>query len=455
MLRPLLTTCLIFTASLLPGSGFHGIALEDIVASAGKTTDTVGEVMLLPSGLRGLSMEAAARGISLEGHLDMAGLEFIGSVGPDAALVVPREGEKSRAGMNLVPLAPDHRLAPSLRDKSIQRSEWRLVIHAAGGGDLAADIAEAFPDAEIAGTVERGRSIRAALRIHGDEGDALVAWLSRRGDVYSVMEALPPRLYNTTARRWVQSGTSEPGGETLWGRGLRGEGQVIAVLDTGADWLNCHLAEPGGTPPPVLRAGDPLVADMTRRKIIAYQILPGSMKDDAMDNQGHGTLVAGNALGREPNGTMEPGSTNHDGVAPAAQLVVQDGGYQGDECGDIPALGCPVLGVLHFLEDARHLGAMIHNNSWGDQEEADVQNVYTNISADMDLMTWTHPDFLIVCAAGNFGARGDESVSSPSTGKNVLSIAATDNPDATSMTTFSSRGWTNDDRIKPDLAAPG
>lgn len=455
MLRQLLATSLILAASMLPGAGFHGFSLEEIAATGKASAIPSGEVMLLPDGLREEALEAAAGGVSLEAHLALQGYEFIGAVGPDGALIVRRDGAKEAMAGRLVSLDGEHRLAASLRNKTRHRDEWRLVVHGVAGGGLVEAMESSFPDMEISGTMTRGRSLRVALRHPAGDDRSIVDWLSERRDVYSVMEAGTPRLYNATARRWVQSGTDEVAGETIWGRGIRGEGQVIATLDTGADWLNCHLAEVNGSPPPVILPGDPLVADTTRRKIIAYQILPGSMNDGAMDSQGHGTLVAGNALGAELNGTPIPGSTSHDGVAPAAKLVVQDGGYQNDPCGEIPALGCPVPGVLHFLEDARSLSAHIHNNSWGDQEEADVQNVYTNISADMDLMTWLHPDFLIVCAAGNSGRDGDDTVSSPSTGKNVLSIGATTNPDANSMAVFSSRGWTNDDRIKPDLVAPG
>ena len=69
-------------------------------------------------------------------------------------------------------------------------------------------------------------------------------------------------------------------------------------------------------------------------------------------------------------------------------------------------------------------------------------------------MTWSNRDLLVVCAAGNSGA--DDIVGSPSTAKNGLSVAA-GRPGASAhqIASFSSRGWTKDGRVKPDLAAPG
>ena len=54
-------------------------------------------------------------------------------------------------------------------------------------------------------------------------------------------------------------------------------------------------------------------------------------------------------------------------------------------------------------------------------------------------------------------ARNRDTVISPSTGKNVVSVGATLHGDfePTCTVAFSSRGWTHDGRIKPDVLAPG
>lgn len=436
---------------------FNGVPLEEIALEKGAPGQLeTGEVVLLPSGLAAIALEAAEEGVPLHDFFRARGWDFIGPVGPEAALVAARE--KEAAPLPVVALASSHRIAPDLAALKVAgEEEVPLVLHASGdGSSLAGEIARRFPFAQVTGTVRRGASGRIGLRVPGGRAAEVLRWLSNQPSVYTIQRGHGARLHNATARRWVQGGNAGEGAESLWERGLYGQGQVIAILDTGADWRNLYLAEEGAVPPPDVGEDASLPPDPTRRKIIAYQILEGAGKEEAMDSQGHGTSVAGNAaaslLGDEEF------STNADiqnGVAPAARLVIQDGGFEENPCAEIPGLGCPVIGFLERLEQARSLGATIHNNSWGDQEEAEIQNIYTPVGMDMDLMAWNHPEFLIVSAAGNDGRRGEDTVGTPSTAKNALSVAATNNPDANTMATFSSIGWTEDSRFKPDLAAPG
>ena len=200
--------------------------------------------------------------------------------------------------------------------------------------------------------------------------------------------------------------------------------------------------------------------DTSRRKVIIYDFLYSgdyAGRPTDFDNQGHGTLVGGNALGSNISFPFSESLRN--GMAPAAQLVVQDGGYIGaDNCSDLPALGCPVIDLTPILDQAYGQGARFHNNSWGDRENYMPQNTYTAPTADMDDATWRNPEFLVVCAAGNSGP-GNDTVGSPSVGKNVISAGATQSPtlggSAESIAGFSSRGWASDGRIKPDVTAPG
>ena len=151
-----------------------------------------------------------------------------------------------------------------------------------------------------------------------------------------------------------------------------------------------------------------------------------------------------------------------DGMAPAAKIVVQDAGFAANACSDGPGFDCPVMKLDPLFEQARLQGASVHNNSWGDNEDVapPLQCNYTARSQDVDRYIWEHKDFLIVYAAGNSGARNvDFSVGSPSTNKNGLSIGSTrttatgTNDD--NISSYSSRGWTSDGRIKPDLMVPG
>jgi subtilisin family serine protease len=109
-----------------------------------------------------------------------------------------------------------------------------------------------------------------------------------------------------------------------------------------------------------------------------------------------------------------------------------------------------------MLAQAWAQGARIHTNSWGDEENIAPFNRYTERTADLDRFVWEHPEMLVLVAAGNAG-QTDDSVGSPSTGKNVLSVGALGTADVEPPcpASFSSRGWTHDGRIKPDLLAPG
>ncbi len=175
------------------------------------------------------------------------------------------------------------------------------------------------------------------------------------------------------------------------------------------------------------------------------------------DLNGHGTHVAGSVLG---NGTRS-GSTaanhaytgSHAGVAPEAQLVfmaLNTDGSTGIQCIDLNG---------DFVAKGYQAGARISTNSWG----ASDRGGYNLLSSLVDDFIWRHKDYLVLYSAGNAGP-GAQTVGSPGTAKNVLTVGASennrpdqdsesDNPDT--MAGFSSRGPTADGRIKPDVVAPG
>jgi serine protease AprX len=194
------------------------------------------------------------------------------------------------------------------------------------------------------------------------------------------------------------------------------------------------------------------------RKVIAADFLyagDNPLTATHWDNNGHGTHVAGHAAGAH----LDTPLSNHvqNGMAPGAFVIAQDAGYTGsDNCADLIGLGCPVTNFLPALRQAYLQGARLHNNSWGDNENGVFtnRNAYTQASRDLDAVTWSNRDFLVVCAAGN--DYNNDQVASPSNAKNGLSVAASSNSvGQEGMTHFSSRGWAQDGRIKPDLAAPG
>jgi hypothetical protein len=253
--------------------------------------------------------------------------------------------------------------------------------------------------------------------------------------------------------RSLQSG---PGGNgtPLFDRGLHGEGQIIAFLDTGVDYDSCFFAEPDGRRPPIN------TVDLSRRKIVAYDFLySGDDPNDPLDydNTRHGTLTAAAAVADQGTPIVHD---LDDGIAPAAKMIVQDGGYiGGDFCSQRPGFGCPV-NLTPILQQAYDQGARIHSNSWGDLQQSIGQTANYSVSArDVDAFVYAHPDFLVVFDTGNqaTGTPRASSLSAPGAAKNTLQVGGTRDQyraDDDWVSYFSLIGPTRDGRIKPDVVGP-
>ena len=262
---------------------------------------------------------------------------------------------------------------------------------------------------------------------------------------------------------------------------LDGDGQIVAVADTGLDSGiadgSMHADFAGRivslAPWPLNPSWRPIVTG------------PGTCGPDLAS--GHGTHVAGLALG----------SGRYPGTAPATKLVFQALEHRCDikpEYSTRIANGYYLAGrpldLRELFGQARDLGARIHVNAWGDP----AGGAYTDDCYEADLFLHEHPDALILFAAGNDGAdrNGDGildqgSLYAPASAKNVIAIGAAEGPmvgrglrrtwgdldragtrwrnlsDRSAQVSgtpdriacFSSTGPTRDGRIKPDLCTAG
>ncbi|MDX2174872.1 MAG: S8 family serine peptidase [Candidatus Sumerlaeia bacterium] len=448
-----------------PAAALNGHPIATLAARAGGAPLRGGDVVLLTSGARAL-LAAKGPGVSPRDAVAGTGFEWLAPVGKDAALLrVDHQPIAARSGLALAPLTPELRVHRELEAHLAAPNEDTLALVLTVEGD-AEDYAEDVgrrlpPGVHITGAAQRGGLGRLGVEVAPGALSAAVERFATESRVVTIMGGGGAKLLNISAKRIVQSGDASAVGDTLWARGLYGDGQIVAILDTGADYRNCYLSEgeTDATPPPVNQGfgAGASTPDLSRRKIISYNMLHAGDNPangaSAYDNQGHGTYVAGNVGASAASAPFDPVVRN--GPAPAAKFVIQDGGFTTlDDCSDLAALGCPVIDLTTTVEQAYAQGARIHNNSWGDRENFNPQNTYTAICVDFDDMVWRNPDFLIVCAAGNSASLGNGSVGSPSVAKNVLSIAGTQNPNLNTIISFSSIGWADDGRIKPDLAAP-
>ena len=267
--------------------------------------------------------------------------------------------------------------------------------------------------------------------------------------VLAILTAAFTASANEISYRSLQSG-GQFGGTPLYDHGIHGEGQILALLDTGVDYSSCYFSEADGALPPI-NTGTPAGGldwtnvDLSRRKIVAYDFVyscdqfPGAPYCDnpatglnAFDNQGHGTHAAGSAVGDlAPYGEHNFG----DAIAPSAKLIVQDAGLSPlDRCTSRPGIGCPVS-ITPLLDQAYKQGARIHSNSWGDMQGVSPPPTanYTAAARDIDAFVYSHPDMLVVFNTGNYGATGPapaSSLSAPGCAKNTIQVGGTRMPTA-------------------------
>ncbi len=254
---------------------------------------------------------------------------------------------------------------------------------------------------------------------------------------------------------------------------LFGSGQTVAIADTGLDTgIDDHGVN-----------GD-ISADFDNR--VRFANWAGTSADDT---HSHGTHVAGSVAG---GGALSNGRIR--GMAPQAEVF-----FQGIAT-DSNALSIPT-NTSQLFDQAYQNGARVHTNSWG----SSVYGQYTSRSWDVDWFMYTHPDMVILYSAGNSGEDwypengkiDNDSIGAPATAMNCITVGASENDrttggysalswsifngwkwtgsdyvyqsrypidpiksdltsnDTDGLAAFSSRGPTDDLRIKPDVVAPG
>ncbi|KAF2149662.1 subtilisin [Myriangium duriaei CBS 260.36] len=262
--------------------------------------------------------------------------------------------------------------------------------------------------------------------------------LSSVDAIKSIEEAKTKILCNDIARKILGVGTKVNG--TIYDGG----GETVAVADTGLDSGDVATLHP---------------AFKGRIKALVGISRPGKSDDPI----GHGTHVCGSILGVS---VPESSNSNIQGTAPGASLVMQS---LTDGKG-VKSLSPSELEKL-FLDAYEKYGARIHSNSWQNSWQAQ-QQPYNDESRTIDNCVWNNKDLLICFAAGNDGIQQPtNTVGAMAAAKNCLTVGAVDSTraslegalqintdrqnDPTQIAYYSSRGPTAEQRIKPDVVAPG
>lgn len=513
---PIITILLLLLVSSLPSVG-RAAPLEQehpaaIHLKAATFAPSRGEAPAIPPGLTIAGYAQGQRGyyiIQFRGPIEQVWKDEVSAAGAELLAYIPDFAFKAR--MNPAAAArierlgsvawvglfhPAYKLSPDLVRDGTHLYRVR-VERGADVGQATAAIAQA--GAQI---VDRQDTI---LLVAADSAQ-LVA-IAHVLDVAWVENFRMPQKHNEYGAGVIL------GANTANANGYDGSTQIAAVADTGlgnGTAAEAHLNLPAS-------------------RITAIFNWPGSnnncysvIDDGAADvDSGHGTHVAVSVVGggylNQQNITVEKGT------APAARLVFQAVENFADMKGlcaftypdDYYLIGLP-NDLRALYQQAYDAGARIHSNSWGSAVNGD----YTLDSANTDDFIWNRRDMLITFSAGNEGtdANGNgvvdnDSIGSPATAKNVLTVGASENDrqghyecdtsllyisqdaayqqnqtcgsmdgqnllgtygqrwpadypanplagDQTGgnkeqMAAFSSRGPTDDGRIKPDVVAPG
>lgn len=404
---------------------------------------------------------------------------------PDNAVVVASTARKAQV------LA---RSSNRIRAISLYRPEWKFSPELGSSSIFSGDpdvisVVRLFPGQDVKSLTKRFESAafrKSHIKIQKASGRTLIVE-SKRSDLTTLtaidsVEWVEPApsielpWFRDEALRFLrasspgdysditgyESGTKLMNFDPVWARGLSGSGQVVAFADTGMDLGDSSKIHP----------------DFANR--VPEGGIFGMFSKSWEDPMGHGTHVAGSvgADGQASSGKVR-------GAAATAQVLPQ-------------SLWSPMLDNLSIpskLKDmfgkAYSSGARVHTNSWG---SAASFGVYDSMAQQVDEFIYSNPEFLILFAAGNNGEDADRdgridgnSVSTPGTAKNALTVGASKNlvetggiqaklielrigkdkwgaePLASSrlsenekgLAPFSSRGPTLDGRLKPEVVAPG
>lgn len=333
---------------------------------------------------------------------------------------------------------PDHKIHNSLRPGLARAMNDRPAVSV-----LMAPLAGPDEIAEVRGRfsrIEQESHLRFGPVLRGTLAPGQLQRLAESDSVLWIEPAPQMRLFDEASSQVVAGAGTNRSSHSL-ALGFNGRGVTVAVADTGL-----HRGTVAGMHP-----------DLAGR--VTFLPPYGGLTNSA-DEHGHGTHVAGIIAGNGAAGAVDnQGRWYGLGVATGATIVVQrifdgNGRY------------VPPPSFAQLTSEAVGAGAMIGNNSWGDNAQGryDVSAYeFDALVRDADPSAPGDQPYIMEFSAGNAGP-GAQTISSPAVAKNVIASGAGQGPRSEFFTysdgvgviaDFSSRGPCEDGRIKPDVVAPG
>ncbi len=330
----------------------------------------------------------------------------------------------------IAPYDPDMRVHPDVAKKTEGKLLVNILVRPDSPGEDALDqlASSAFYRFKL------DRMDVYTAQVQASKVDSLANW----GGVAWIEPYHQPQLMDEISTEII-GGVYDGYGAQIHGVGYSGDGIRVSITDTGLDDGENSTMHP----------------DLQGR--VKNYFWYGSATD-AGDGYGHGTHCAGIVAGDGATGVRDSNDYLYGvGSAPEAELVAQKifgdgGGFLNPDLDQLAA-------------DAENSGCLISSNSWGAGPGYDAQAAaYDGYVHDADIYETGSQALTYVFSAGNSGPSSG-TVGSPGTAKNVITVGATENyrPSAggtaadniEEVASFSSRGPTTDDRLKPDICAPG
>jgi len=396
---------------------------------------------------------------------------------PDDALVVRVDGAKIRSILaiasvrNVLPFATDWKMSDDFGPSSVFSAQRPTLVHVR----LFPEVDEAKALSEIKAlnlSVEAADGRFLTVKIMDREISKLAAveaveWIQPQPKFQTMNFDVDPEIAPPSGAgdysdlNGYETGTRVMSFDAVWSRGLTGKGQIASFADTGLD------------------NGDLATVHEDFRGHLPSGYFTGMFSESWEDPMGHGTHVAGSIAGAG----VKSGGIVRGGAFDAQLIPVSMWSPMMDNI-------MPPTKLAELFNPPYTDGARIHSNSWGSGKNF---GAYDSFAAQVDEYMAAHPDFLILFAAGNSGVDHNRdgridpnSIGSPGTAKNVLTVGASENlttlgkqgrhkdmnngsenwgveplasdtlsnnPDG--LAVFSSRGPARDGRTKPEIVAPG